>query len=286
MSWYDDTPLGFVANGLGVGSADPSNYDRSQLDQTGAGASGFAGQTQAGYNQNQAGINNTEGMLQGIASGQNSVSAEQLRQGLAQSQAQQMSAAASASPNNQAAASRNAMMNMGQQASGMMGQQAMAGLQERQNALNTLSQTQLGQSGQNMQGTLGGYGAANNAYGTAVGNPQKTWGTMTQGAIGGFAAGLAKSDKRAKTAIQSADDEASEVTKGLKAYTFRYKNSKDGKGKQLGVMAQDLESAGLKHAVIDTPDGKMVHGAKLATANTAMIAALGRRLSKLEGKGK
>jgi len=35
--------------------------------------------------------------------------------------------------------------------------------------------------------------------------------------------------------------------------------------------------------VIDTPEGKIVHGAKLAGANTAMLAALGKRVSELEG---
>ncbi len=38
---------------------------------------------------------------------------------------------------------------------------------------------------------------------------------------------------------------------------------------------------------LSAPEGKAVHGAKLATSNTAMIAALARRLGKLEeGKRK
>ena len=37
-------------------------------------------------------------------------------------------------------------------------------------------------------------------------------------------------------------------------------------------------------AVIDTPAGKMVDGAKTATSALALTAALARRVSKLEGK--
>jgi hypothetical protein len=71
--------------------------------------------------------------------------------------------------------------------------------------------------------------------------------------------------------------------RGLRSYTFKYKDKKLGKDRELGVMAQDLERSGLKHTVIETPKGKAVHGAALATANTAMLSALERRVSKIEG---
>jgi hypothetical protein len=94
-------------------------------------------------------------------------------------------------------AARTAMMNAGGQASGMMGQQSMAGLQERQGALNALSQMQMQQSGQNMQGALGAaqnanasYGAQNAAYNTALQYPQASGNKMIGGAIGGIAAAL------------------------------------------------------------------------------------------------
>ncbi len=185
MGFWDD-----VGSVFGVGSGDPSNQYRNAL----AGAAGqqaqFGQGLQGQYMQNQAGIANTMGMLQGLASGQNSVSAEQLRQGLQQAQAQQMSMAASATPQNQAMAARNAMMNAGNVASGMMGQQAMAGLQERQAALNALSQMQMQQSGQNLQGALGMGQMSNAAYGTDLQNPQKTWGNIVGGALGGLAGGF------------------------------------------------------------------------------------------------
>lgn len=184
--------FGDVAGIFGVGSGDPGNPYRNALSYN-AGQQGQFGQgLQNQYMQNQAGIANTQGMLQGIASGQNSVSAEQLRQGLGQELAQQQSMAAGAAPQNQAMAARNAAMNMGQASYGMAGQQAMAGLQERQNALNTLAQMQMQQSGQNIQGALGMAGTANSAYGTDLGNPQKTWGSLVGGFVGGGAGGLGR----------------------------------------------------------------------------------------------
>jgi hypothetical protein len=68
----------------------------------------------------------------------------------------------------------------------------------------------------------------------------------------------------------------------LKAQSFRYKDPANGNGPQLGVMAQNLERAGLKQAVVDTPRGKVVDTAKLTGANTAMLAAMQERLKKLE----
>lgn len=175
---------------FGLGSGDPTNPYRNALNQNAQQQGQFGQGLQGQYMQNQSGIGGTESMLRGLAQGQNSVSAEQLRQGLQQAQAQQMSMAASAAPQNQAMAARNAMMNTGNLASGMMGQQALAGLQERQGALNALAQMQMQQSGQNMQGALGFGGLANNAYGTELQNPQKTFGSMLGGALGGLAGGF------------------------------------------------------------------------------------------------
>ena len=70
----------------------------------------------------------------------------------------------------------------------------------------------------------------------------------------------------------------------LKAFSYKYKDEKYGKGKQHGVMAQDLERAGLGHAVINTPRGKMVDGGKAALSSLGLVAALGKRVSELEGK--
>jgi hypothetical protein len=127
------------------------------------------------------------------------------------------------------------------------------------------------------QNAMSGYGAS------MTGAPQPSWIQQYGPAIAAGAAAVA-SDRRLKTDISDGDAAANQATKKLSPFAFAYKDPKYGAGKQLGVMAQDLESAGLGHAVMDTPQGKMVHGAKLATSNTAMIAALGRRLAKVEAE--
>lgn len=187
MSFWDD-----VQNTFGFGSGDPSNPYRNALNANAKQQGAFGQTLQGQYLANQAGIGNTMGSLQALANGQNSVSAEQLRQGLQQAQAQQMSMAASATPQNQAMAARNAMMNAGNVASGMMGQQAMAGLQERQAALNTLAQMQMQQSGQNLNGALQAAQLSNGAYGTDLVNPQRTAGQFIGGALGGIAGAAAR----------------------------------------------------------------------------------------------
>lgn len=275
-----------ISQAFGVGSGDPSNQDRNELRQNAGQAGAFGQQLAGNYAANQGGINQSIDALRALANGQNSVSAEQLRQGLQQQLAAQQSMAAGASPQNAAMAARVAMNNMNRAAYGMAGQQALAGLQERNQAQQALGQLQLGQSGQNLQGALGGFGAANQGYGYAVQNPQKTAGDLLMKAIagGGNAAGMAAaSDRRLKTDVKDGDRDAAKALQGMKSYSFRYKDEKYGAGKQTGVMAQDLEKAGLGHAVIDTPAGKMVDGAKAATTGLALLASLGKRVDKLEG---
>jgi hypothetical protein len=167
------------------------NAQRNQLSSNIGNMSQFGGQLGNLYMNNQAGINGTIGGLQAIANGQNSVSAMQLQQGLQQAQAQQMSSAASANPQAGPAAARTAMMQMGQQASGEMGQQAVAGLQERNNAYGQLANLQLGQSGQNLNGALGALNGANQATGTYLQNQAPSWWQQYgKSAANGLASGL------------------------------------------------------------------------------------------------
>ena len=271
---------------IGIGAGDPSNPNRYALGTTGTQASDFASGNDAAYWQSQAGINNTIAGLQAQTQGKNSVSAEQLRQGLQQQLAQQQSMAAGAAPQNAAMAARNAAMNMGRASYGMAGQQAVAGLAERNQAQQALGQLQLGQSAQQMQGTLGGYQTSIGANSAVLGNPENTWAKPVMGIGNAGAQYLSKSDRRAKRDIRSGDSDAKKAIEGLKAYSYRYKDERDGKGKQFGPMAQDLERAGLKHTVINTPQGKMVHGAKAATTALGLVASLGKRVAKLEGSKK
>lgn len=202
---------------LGYGGGDPSGHDRRSLQGLGDqeqtmgqhGQEAFEGQDRdqlnqsyGGLNQTNANMGQTQDYLRGQMQGQNSVSAEQLRQGLQQQQAAQMSMAAS-NPGNPMAA-RTAAMQMARSGYGMAGQQALAGLQERNNAATQLGQSYgqqgqlqlgqgqlaLGRSSQDLQAGLGGYNAANNAYGQSLAHPQKTWGDLIKSGAGG-AAGIA-----------------------------------------------------------------------------------------------
>jgi len=274
------TPFGPIGNP----TADPTaDAKRANLTAQGTAAGTFADQAQAGYGQLGAEAQQVRDYLRGVASGQQSISAEQLRQGLQQNLAAQRSMAASAAPQNQAMAARTAAIQGGHLAAGMSGQAALAGLQERRDAQSQLGQMLLQQRGQDAQVAVGSRGNAISGFGGVT--PQGSWLERYANPIGsGIGAAAKLSDKRTKTDIEGGDKEANAAIDGLRAYTYRYKDPKNGKDNELGIMAQDLEKSGLKHTVMETPKGKMINGAALATSNTAMIAALGKRLKKLEGK--
>lgn len=123
-------------------------------------AAGFANQGQAGYGALTQEAQAARDYLRSIAEGKTSVSAEQLRQGLQQNLAAQRSMAAGAAPQNAAMAARTAAMQSARLGAGLAGQQAVAGLQERQAAQKALADMILGQRGQDIQVGLGGRGLA------------------------------------------------------------------------------------------------------------------------------
>jgi hypothetical protein len=268
---------------LGIGQ-DTGKDARNALSGQAQQAGGFADTGQAGYGAYGAQGQSALDYLRGQMSGANSVSAEQLRQGLQSNLAAQQSMAASASPQNAAMAARQAMMNGARLGYGMSGQAATAGLQERNQAAQQYAALLQALRGQDLQAALGGRQTAVGGYGAALGNPAPTaWSQMGPAVSAGLGY-AAMSDERAKKDVEDGDEEANRLMRGLKAHRFRYKDERNGAGEQLGVMAQALERAGAKHTVIDTPRGKMVDGAKLATTNTAMLSALERRVRKLEGR--
>jgi hypothetical protein len=258
---------------------------RARLEGIGVAANGFAGEGQDGYNAMGLEAAASRDFLRQQASGQHSISAEQLRQGLQQNMAGQRSMAAGASPGNAPMAARSAAMNMSRMGSGLAGQQAVAGMQERQNAQKQLADMIMNQRQQDMQVALGSRQNATSAYGTTLGAKEKTtleqYQPLIQAGVG--AAALAASDERLKKDIVDGDEDSKRILQGLKSYSYKYKDEKYGKGTQHGPMAQDMEKAGLGHAVIDTPSGKMVHGAKAALSSLALAASLAKRVSKLEG---
>lgn len=272
-------------------SADEQNAQRGKAGmQAGQAANQFADQGQSGFGALGLQLGDQARQLSEQAQGHNLVSAELLRQGMQQGQAAQQSMAAGANPQNAAMAARNAMQNMNRTGYGLSGQQAVAGMQEANAARQQLTNMLLQQRGQDMTTALQGRGIAVDAFGRPVQQSAATQGAM--GALGGAAAAapmaIAASDRRLKMDVvdDSKASKAKNILKHLKPAEFSYRDERFGSGKQYGVMAQDMERAGLGHAVIDTPAGKMVHGAKAATTALALSAALSRRVEKLEKGGK
>ncbi|HVK83099.1 MAG TPA: tail fiber domain-containing protein [Kofleriaceae bacterium] len=278
MAWYKPWTWG--------DESESSKQKRTDLNDQGAAASDFANRSEANFGQLGSALYDQAGQLKRLQSGQDSLSREQLRQGLEQNVAAQRSLAASAAPRDAAMMARTAAMNAGRLGAGMSGAAAQAGIQERRGATEALNNLLMQQRQQEMMAALQGRQNALTAYTGVV--PEKNalekMAPIINAGVGLGAAAL--SDRRLKNGVKDGDDEARSITEGLKSYRFKYKDQKHGKGSQYGVMAQDLEKAGLKHAVVDTPIGKAVDGAKLSTANTALIGALGRRLAKLEGSRK
>lgn len=175
MGFWSDIGNG-IEGAFGIGGGDPSNPDRDAL--RGLGNTGIQN-----YGQDRADTTATQDYFRDQMMGKNSVANETLRQGLQQGVAAQTAMAAGARPGDAPMAARTAAMNMMRMQAGLSGQQAMASLQESSEGAHQLAQMQLARQGQDLQAGLG-------AYGTALGAPQKTWGSMLGGAIGGFAGGV------------------------------------------------------------------------------------------------
>lgn len=159
---------------------------RAALAQNGVDARNFANQGEAGYGAMTAAATAARDYLKRLASGQESVSAEQLRQGTQQNMSAQRSMAAGAAPQNAAMAARTAAIQSARLSSGMAGQQALAGIQERQAAQQALANMILQQRGQDIQVGLGSRQNAINAnsQGT-VGAPPPTFADKALGVLSG-----------------------------------------------------------------------------------------------------
>lgn len=271
----------------------PPAYDigdagrQALLTQQGGIAGKFADRSEQGYNIYGAQGDAALAGLRRQMNGTDSVSALQLRQALGQQLAQQRSFAAGASPRNAAGAARTAAIQMGRASSGMSGQQAIAGLQERNQAATQYGNLLGTLRGQDLNAALSSRQNAESGYGAGMyGAPQPSWIQQYGPAIvaGAGVAAAAASDRRLKKNVKDGGKKADRMLNALRrASSYKYKDGDtDGDGEFVGPMAQDLEAAGSR-AVFDTPRGKMVHGARLATENTAMLAALRDRVAKLEG---
>lgn len=93
------------------------------------------------------------------------------------------------------------------------------------------------------------------------------------------AAAMYFSDEDLKENIEEFD--AGDFLDSLTGYKYTYKDKKHGEGKQVGVMAQDLEKEA-PQMVVDTPEGKMVDPSKSTGPMFAALANLNERLKKVE----
>lgn len=242
---------------------------------------GFADDAQASYGQTSEQMDAMQAQLAARAQGQGLVAPSQMRAALGQIYGQQASAVASASPRNSPMLARQAMIEGGLANMAAANQGAIAGAQEQQQAQLALGQLLAQRRALDAQAVLQARGAAQQTYAQ---NAERDKGFL--GKYGGaIASGLALfSDRNLKADIQR-DDGAAAALSRVGSYSYRYRDGKHGgRGRQRGIMAQDLERAGLGHAVIDTPAGKVVHGAKLAATAAAGVGELARRIEVLERK--
>ena len=116
----------------------------------------------------------------------------------------------------------------------------------------------------------------------------------TERIVGGVAQGvgtgvglLVKSDIRAKKDIRSAGPEVDEAMDAMGDYRYRYRDQRDGRGTQVGPMAQELASteAG-RNAVARGPDDQLyIKGPQATGLALAGLARLNERLRAVEESG-
>lgn len=98
------------------------------------------------------------------------------------------------------------------------------------------------------------------------------------------AIGAMFSDKRMKHSIGDASDEIDDVLDQVEPKSYKYNDEKNGKGIQIGQMAQDLQKTPLRNIVEDTPEGKTVDYGKALGFMLASQARLNERLDAMEGR--
>ena len=75
-----------------------------------------------------------------------------------------------------------------------------------------------------------------------------------------------------------------DILNQIQPYSYNYKEEINSPGKKVGVMAQDIEKAGLGSMDTNTSVGKMIDGDQLSGAAMAMIKNLHERIKRIEGK--
>ncbi len=103
------------------------------------------------------------------------------------------------------------------------------------------------------------------------------------GAAQAGASKAAKSDVELKENIMTADELAAEFMNTLSPIAYNYKDEKHGRGKFLGISAQDMERSFIGRDIVeDAKDGKQLNPWKLVSAMVGCIAHLNARIQSLE----
>ncbi len=200
MSWYDPTSWGSTGKNVlnfvspvtafipstqgGVAkdtlgnnpAVDQERMRKALLQEQAQKSGGFADNAEYSYGRMGREAAAQRDYLGRLSRGEDSISAEQLRQGLQQNVSAQQSMAAGAPVRDQGVAARTAMINAGRLGSQAAGAQSLAGLQERQLANQSLANMIMTQRGQDVQAALGGRQTAVQGYGANnAGTPEKSW---------------------------------------------------------------------------------------------------------------
>lgn len=167
-----------------------------------------------------------------------------------------------------------------------------AGLDQQANLANQAAKLQ--QMGMNdaqiaqMLGQLYGISATEmqGRIGIAMGNAQQQGylGSLMQGAGQAAAMAAMSSDRRTKTNIEPGEEQVREFLDTLEPHVFEYRDEKHGKGRYLGVMAQDVERSALGREMVIDGETKALDVHKVISALLASVADLNRRLAKAEGR--
>lgn len=135
-----------------------------------------------------------------------------------------------------------------------------------------LNQRQFDNAYKKAGGIASGLNKQAEGYMQAGKNTQSLFGT-------GLSAAAAFSDEEVKKEVD--DFDPSQFLDDLTSVKYRYKNPEMGQGKQVGVMAQDIEKE-VPQMVHDTPEGKVVDYNKAGGPILASMASLHERLKKVE----
>lgn len=133
-------------------------------------------------------------------------------------------------------------------------------------------------------GLSGAASKASGYFGNRAQGTRDQWKDIGKGAD--QAAAVLLSDQNAKKDIKSGDKDIQRFLDNLSSKSYDYKDQeKNPKGKQLGVLAQDVEKSDAgKDMIVETDDGKAIEVTEAVSKLLSAVANLNRRVKKSEKK--